>query len=112
MEGLIRQGDILLTPVPALPYRVNENKNRFRVKREKGQGVIVAAGEATGHHHRVRTKNVVMYRDKDARYLKVPKGGAELTHEEHETLAVPAGVYLIENQREYQPQAAPRRVYD
>jgi hypothetical protein len=112
MEGLIRQGDILLTPVGALPYYIERDKRTARVKRKKGEGIIVAAGEATGHHHRIRTKSVVMYRDGINRYIRVPEGGAELTHEEHETLMVPAGVYKVEHQREYQPQAAPVRVYD
>lgn len=115
MEGLIRQGDILLTPTEKpLMYnsrRLNPNGAR-KVTRKKGDDVIVAAGEVTGHHHRIKTEKVVMYRDGSRLYLKVPNGGAELTHEEHETLFVPEGWYEIGNQREYQPQAAPVRVYD
>lgn len=112
MQGLIRQGDILLTPFKGRISDYRSDYTRFRVKRDKDEGVIIAEGEATGHHHRIRTKGVVLYRDRSNAFLKVPKGGAELTHEEHETLFIPAGLYRVENQREYAPQAAPVRVYD
>lgn len=115
MDGLIRQGDILFKPIPRTTPATSKwdlmTLDAQTVKRQGGD-VIVAAGEATGHHHRIATKKVVMYRDGTRTYLKVPKGGANLTHEEHEKLFIPEGWYEIENQREYVPQAAPVRVYD
>ena len=111
MDGLIRQGDILFVPMADHISRLI-NTDRFYVRRERNQGIIVAAGEATGHHHRIRTKGARLYRNGTVVYLTVPKGGAELTHEEHETLELPEGVYRVDNQKEYVAQAAPRRVYD
>lgn len=111
MNGMIRQGDILLVPVEEFPFE-GYRRNCY-VKRQKDEGIIVAAGEATGHHHRIRTDRVQMYRQTGQFFLDVKNtDGAELTHEEHETLKVPPGKYRIEHQREYQPQAAPVRVYD
>jgi hypothetical protein len=112
-RGMIRQGDILLVPIDEFPAGVEGNLRRCYVRREKDEGVVVAAGEVTGHHHRIRTDRVQMYRRSGEFFLKVanPKG-AQLTHEEHETLDVPPGKYRVDHQREYKPQAAPVRVYD
>lgn len=111
MDGLIRQGDILFVPVKEKITSL-VNTDRAYVHRKRGEGIVVAEGEATGHHHRIRTKGARLYKSGRTVYLTVPKGGAKLTHEEHETLTIPEGTYRIDNQREYQPQAAPRRVYD
>lgn len=112
MRGMIRQGDVLLVPVDSFPFEGNR-RNKY-VKREKnGGGIIVAAGEATGHHHRIQTDRVQMYRDTGQFFVEVKNPeGAELTHEEHETLEIPPGKYRVDNQREYAAQAAPVRVYD
>jgi hypothetical protein len=111
-RGMIRQGDILLVPVYEFPAAVENNLRQTYVKRSS-DGVIVAAGEVTGHHHRIRTNNVQMYRRNGLLFLKVSNPeGAQLTHEEHETLEVPPGKYRVDHQREYVPAAAPVRVYD
>ena len=110
-SGMIRQGDILLVPVDEFPTYLRLRKHY--VKRDKELGVVVAEGEVTGHHHKIATDRVQMYRRGGEFFLKVANPeGAELTHDEHETLKVPEGKYRIEHQREYVPQAAPQRVYD
>ncbi len=77
------------------------------------QGWIIAEGEATGHHHRIRTRGVKVIRRGPRRFVHVPKGKVALfTHEEHETLRVPEGLHEIGHQVEYQPDLTPRRVYD
>lgn len=104
---MIRQGDILLVPVALLPTGAKA------IRKKKGEDVIVAAGEATGHHHRiVAGQRVREYRQGRRRFLSVPRGGAKLTHEEHDTLTIPGGKHEIVNQREYAPRQAPVRVYD
>lgn len=111
MEGLIRQGDILLVPVSDIP-----NKRRDRVRRKKDDDIILAEGEVTGHHHRIPgtgTTSVTVYDDGSNKHIRVrDDDGVSLAHEEHDTLTIPKGDYRVENQREYVPQAAPRRVYD
>jgi hypothetical protein len=118
---LIRQGDILIVPA-IIP------DDAVKVERKKGQDLIVAEGEATGHHHRIANQAVVEFTRGKQRYLRVPELGttttdkklALLEHEEHDTLTIPPGDHMIINQREYvppkdsDPRHAPRtrRVFD
>jgi len=81
---LFRQGDVLLVPVDKLPAA----KKRKFVRRRKGEGVILAAGEATGHHHRVRELGAREYRAGKERYLTVGKAGGTVTHEEHDPIVL------------------------
>jgi hypothetical protein len=123
---MYRQGDVLLVPVE-LSVRSRELDYVYR---DKGEGIILAAGEATGHHHRIRTPGAREYRGPTAvgtpaslrgkRFLTVGKKGAELTHEEHDTIQIPQGTYEIVQQREYAPvirdnsvvERGSRAVYD
>jgi hypothetical protein len=106
--GIIRQGDVALVSVRAIP------KDAVLQPR-KGKKLILALGEATGHHHRFEFLNtddsVNLYLTVGgARYLDVSKP-ADLLHEEHSTARVPAGKWLIPQQVEYTP-AELRRVAD
>lgn len=109
MKNVLRQGDVLLISVDAIPKEAKKQP-------QKGRKVVLALGEATGHHHRFEfmdtSHNVKLYvADGGARYVHVTKGGAELLHEEHSTVKVPAGKYLLPQQVEYTP-AELRRVAD
>lgn len=106
----LRQGDVLLIPVDNIPADAV-------LQKPTGNKVILALGEATGHHHRFEfvdtSHNVKLYvAHGGARYLHVesPQG---LLHEEHST--VPAdlavGKWLLPRQVEYAP-AALRNVAD
>lgn len=115
----IRQGDVVLIPtdIPKETHVVHREA-RFG----KGQGIIVASGEATGHHHRVRDRSARLHTKDGVSYLRVGKNGASLTHEEHDPLKLEAGDYRIGTQREYEPpkpevrqapaRPASRRVWD
>lgn len=115
---MFRQGDVLLVPVNR--DEVPDRKNMQLRRRMKGQGVILAAGEATGHHHRVREPFVAEYHDGGARFLFVGSHGGTVTHEEHDPIALPPNtVFKIVQQREYVPvikdntiRQSERRVYD
>lgn len=98
------QGDILLERVadakPTTPINVDPDK-----------AVVLARGEVTGHRHAFYG-GAVMFRD-DALARDVPaelylghvkiaaKAGAELRHEEHGTIKLPAGTYRVRRQREF-----------
>jgi hypothetical protein len=104
----IRQGDVLLIPVAAIPKDAAEQP-------AKGGKIVLAYGEVTGHHHRFEFRdtshNVKLYvAHGGARYLHVT-APAELLHEEHDTARVPVGRYLIPQQVEYTP-AELRNVQD
>jgi hypothetical protein len=106
--NVIRQGDVLLVRVKAIP------KDAVPVN-PTGRKVILALGEATGHHHRFEfmdtSHNVKMFQTgTGARYLEVT-APADLLHEEHSTANVPVGRYLLPVQVEYTP-AELRRVCD
>jgi hypothetical protein len=82
---------------------------------QKGNKLILALGEATGHHHRFEflnaDYNVKMFKtNAGARYLEV-SAPADLLHEEHSTARIGAGKYLLPNQVEYTPTEL-RRVAD
>jgi hypothetical protein len=82
---------------------------------QKGKKLILALGEATGHHHRFEflntDHNVRMFKTNlGVRYLDISEP-ADLLHEEHATARVPAGKWMLPQQVEYTP-AELRRVAD
>jgi hypothetical protein len=106
--GVIRQGDVCLVRVKAIPADAIEQPT-------EGNKLILALGEATGHHHRFEfldtSHNVRLYQTSGgARYLEV-SAPADLLHEEHSTARVGTGKYLLPVQAEYTP-AELRRVQD
>ena len=109
MKNVFRQGDVLLIAVDEIPAEAIKQPS-------KGKKVILhALGEATGHHHRFEfldtSYNVKLHASAaGARYIHV-KAAAALLHEEHSTVSVPAGKYLLPAQVEYTP-AELRRVAD
>lgn len=114
---MYRQGDVLLIPCS----KADIPKQATLRPRKRGEGVILAAGEATGHHHRVREVGVRERRLGQQRFLLTGKRGGTITHEEHDPIALPAhGVFKIVQQREYVPvivdnavvRQAARPVYD
>lgn len=109
----VRQGDVLLLPVedatPGTP-----------VAREGGR-LILAHGEATGHHHAIADADVELFTIADGTdtaagldlLLRVrSRAGATLTHQEHGAVPVAKGDWIVRKPREYVRQAAPRPVAD
>jgi hypothetical protein len=106
MTRLCAQGDILIERVDDAPVsgRVLQSVD--------GGSAIVAAGEATGHHHRI-FGSVALYRD-DALAREIPAGlyvahvqvkgpAARLEHEEHAPIALERGTYRVRRQRQLEP---------
>lgn len=92
-----RHGDLLICKVDSIPKGTKKRKTN-----------IILDGEATGHAHRL-SGGVVLDLDKDNKvYLRVADGG-KVTHEEHNTIALPAGDYVVTRQREYDPYAQAAR---
>lgn len=88
-QFVVRQGDVLLFKVAALPAGAKEVK-------VKGD-VILAHGEVTGHAHRIKRDQTEKFSarvfDSGAeRYLQIAERLA-LTHEEHLAVFLEAGVY-------------------
>jgi hypothetical protein len=87
-----RQGDVLLDPcqIPATAKTLTV-KDR----------VILAEGEATGHHHSIALKRnkLDVLLDGDQMYLRV-KSPAVLEHQEHAAIVVEPGEYIVRKQME------------
>lgn len=96
---LYRQGDVLLERIASIPKSA---------KKQKRNGpIILAYGEATGHHHAINDEFVDLHTDESAgvTYIEVKQAMVALTHQEHSTIRLPPGKYTKIQQREYSPEA-------
>jgi len=105
-EMQYRQGDVLLTKISDLP--ADESKFK-KVKAEHGR-LILARGEATGHHHSVvaSQSTSLLAGPNDAMFLLVKEGEQLLEHQEHSAVKLEKGVYRVTRQRQYNPSAPSR----
>jgi hypothetical protein len=97
MTKAIRQGDVLVVPCDSIPGSATT------AHPENGR-LIVARGEATGHHHSFPwARGATLFRDDGA-----GSGGAQfvdvmetvaLEHQEHSALTVTPGKYQVVIQR-------------
>jgi hypothetical protein len=96
-----RQGDVLLLALDpeALPESARSEPRR-------GGRVVLTEGEVTGHAHAISSPAATLLRagsDAEApRFLRAT-AAVDLVHEEHATIALPAGLYSVVIQREYVP---------
>jgi hypothetical protein len=93
-----RHGDLLITSADKIPSDA-----------VRSESLTLLEGEITGHHHTLTRGKVwksVQTPSPENNYLvgffevEVP---TELTHQEHETVEIPEGVYKFFQQREYDP---------
>lgn len=107
MRQMIRQGDVLLVPISEIPKRDNR-----KPERATGGRIVLARGEATGHHHSVPKGAATLVRsiDEEWAYLQVHEP-VELEHQEHAPIQLSPGDYEVRRQREYSP-AEIRNVLD
>lgn len=106
---MYRQGDVLLVPasIPRRAVVVPRRGDGYpHVK-----GIVLAAGEATGHHHVVTDPYARLFEvpGTGERFVRVSKRGAQLVHEEHDTIDLGQGELRIQRQREYEPPSEPSR---
>lgn len=116
-----RQGDVLLVPLSSEDRSQIERELQrssktgtggwHYVRRRKGQGLILAEGEATGHHHQAREPRARLIRKGDKLYLRTPKNEpVVLVHEEHDDVVLPADTMMeVVRQREHVPAKRPAR---
>ena len=102
-----RHGDVLLRRVDRVP------DDAVLVDRPPDEDIILAWGEVTGHAHRIKSRDVAMFRVPGGARFVVFNRAAGLAHEEHKTLtAEPGETYQVIQQVEYVPGAVPRNVAD
>ena len=104
---IYRQGDVLLVPINEIPKQATKASAKYR-------RLVLAYGEATGHHHSIADSDHVALMELPSQnelFLLVKEGDALLEHQEHAKIMVPPGAYRVVIQREYDP-AGERRVSD
>jgi hypothetical protein len=109
---MIRQGDVLLVPVEAIPEGTQP------IARVDGR-LILAWGEESGHAHAILAPDADLYElvsahdvyEMRSRFLEV-EAEVALVHDEHAPLALPPGLYEVRRQREYFAPRVSRPVVD
>jgi hypothetical protein len=104
---IYRQGDVLLELLPSLPPSARPVTTNGLL--------ILAHGEATGHHHSIRSSTARLYREEESdgvSYVEIAEALALLEHQEHAAIPLPRGCYRVIRQREYTPKGVPKSVVD
>ena len=110
VNPFIRQGDVLIAPLTygygianwfLHPVEIAFWRDR-NFKRQPN--LIVAQGEVTGHKHIISKGKAELYERDGLLYLRVLSPQALLTHEEHHSVTIPKGNWVIRLQREYELQ--------
>lgn len=97
-----RQGDVLIEAVARIPGMARPLTH-----------LTLAAGEVTGHAHRVEPRpgaSAHLFAADGSLFLRISGGGADVVHEEHHRISLEDGAYRSWRQREYVPPAARRFV--
>ncbi len=107
---MYRQGDVIIIPVNDFPGTVGEKETE--VKRDTGR-IVLAYGEVTGHAHAIADSQAELWTmantadnaepGNDNDRLLVCLDEVALDHEEHDTIKLPTGIYIVKRQREYGP---------
>lgn len=92
-----RQGDCVIQPIDNVDLSKAE-----QIKPDNGR-TILAYGEVTGHCHQLPAFAANQYKVGDREFLEVKKP-AQLKHEEHAPIDLPAGLYEKKIAREYTPK--------
>jgi hypothetical protein len=105
---IYRHGDLGIAPIAKFPENLIE---------VGGDGFVLAVGKTTGHGHVIVKERpeseIKVYKDSEGRhYLKIEKGNAVITHEEHEPMVLQPGIYIQDIQREFDGLEELRRVRD
>lgn len=90
INEIYRQGDLLIVKT-----------GKFEETGLKPASKILALGETTGHKHELHGSCEVFDDvQKGVKFVKVGKGQIQLQHEEHKTITLTKGNYMIVRQRE------------
>jgi uncharacterized protein YrzB (UPF0473 family) len=95
---IYRQGDVVLRPVSRLPKYANKAGEQLSISSENG------------NPHTMQAAVYVARRNRQMQQYVVLEDEEKMTHPQHPTLVIPAGIYEVSNvhERDY----APRRAMD
>ena len=99
MVKIYRQGDVVLRPVSRLPKYANKAGEKLSISSENGNPHTMQAAVYVARRNRQMQQQYVVLEDEE-----------KMTHPQHPTLVIPAGIYEVSNvhERDY----APRRAMD
>lgn len=105
-KNLFRQGDLLIEIIDAIPNTAS------RVDKSGHERIVLAHGEATGHHHSLDIDAADWWKSEDGtQFLEMVKS-KPIIHQEHDPIPMKRGqVARVSRQREYAPMAI-RNVQD
>ena len=98
---MFRQGDVLLVRAAEMPLGRSIDPEAGRL--------VLARGEATGHHHSVAVEDGELVDTAEGLFLRI-MAATPLEHQEHSAITLEPGVYRVLRQREYAPGAVDRLV--
>jgi hypothetical protein len=107
-KKMVRQGDVLVIE--------GGKKTKEHTPVKDARGAVLAEGEATGHHHRIKMPGVTLLRAEGVSDAVLTVGRdivALLEHEEHGTIEIGGGTHVVRRQREFDwAEKSSRRVAD
>lgn len=95
---IYRQGDVLIERIKTIPSAAKKTVSI------DGR-IILAHGEATGHHHSVDADAADWWKTADGEQFVTVKEATDVVHQEHAPIALAPGKYRVRRQREYAPEA-------
>jgi hypothetical protein len=93
MIHLIQQGDVLIESCESMPGG--------KIVEPTERGFVLAEGEATGHFHAIADVEGMECEEKDGMFFIKLDREKTVTHEEHNPVTVPPGIYRVRKVREY-----------
>jgi len=95
-QNQLQQGDVTLRLVAELPA------NAQLVKRDP-RGIVLAEGEVTGHFHGIKARKGLRLHSVDKLlFLENSTDSAvEVTHQEHQPVSIPPGIWQVGQVREF-----------
>jgi hypothetical protein len=103
---IFRQGDVILKKIDDTKAPISQKEASF-LEEIKGE-TIVAHGEATGHHHKFTSGQVMLFtrphnQPQGPAVVTIESDYATLTHQEHLPIQLPKGTYSIIREITYDP---------
>lgn len=92
---IYRHGDVVIKEVEKLPRGLKKKADN-----------IVAYGEATGHNHKLvelELGDLSVYQSKEGKIYFEATKPVQLKHQEHKTITIDPGSFIIEIERERDP---------
>lgn len=92
-NSFFRHGDLLIRRIDKIPKQC-----------QRIDSSILAMGEKTGHHHKLEGLFQIYENPSKIKFLETFET-VNLTHQEHVSIFIPKGTYVVVNERQFDPFA-------